>query len=65
MFRTIALHLVEQALGISASEAASAIPDSMRFKLTLGGTKISSKPERYPNEKGFEQYFVLSRSCTQ
>ncbi len=60
-FRQIARSLSMIALGVEQDEVDAFVPKDMMVDGKLGGTRVKSWSERFPTEKGFEHFFVLSR----
>ena len=64
-FNEIAQTLLEQSISGDLHRAQDAIKSDKDFALAVGKTRVTRRTERYPNEKGFELYFILVRGTTQ
>lgn len=60
-FNDLAQKLAQTAGVEEVSEIADAIQTSNAFEIEAGGTKVSYAREQFPNDKGFNLYFILRR----
>lgn len=59
--RDLAAELVAQSEKLTDEESRQILPMNDDFSVTNNLTQIKWRTERYPNDKGFEVYFTLSR----
>lgn len=60
-FNEISQTLMEQSMSGDLLGVNSKLKSDIDFTITVGNTKVVRRTERYPNGKGFELYFTLSR----
>ena len=60
-FNEIAQILLEQSMSGDPLSVKNALNSDKDFTLTVGNTQVVRRTDRYPNDKGFELYFTLTR----